>query len=335
MRCAVIFVKFMSGIALLWWLGLFSDIRTSGLIAILKSPFYLIGAFLCMLLTIQIYWFRWYMLMRAVGIPISKFTSYKISYFSVFAGLFLPGNSGADLSRLTYALTGIEGCRARLAGSVVIDRLAGFLGLILLCNVTSVAAFCAGIRTGSVIILSALSFSALAAWFGGILLLPFLLRVTGRLCGKAGSERVHHVCSRLEEAFLMYRVVPGALALAAGISVGAILIIVGIFYLLFHGMGSANVSMIALGFSVPSSVFVNMLPVTPGGLGIGESSFSILYRLFDESFNTATCASVFLLCRVLNVISSLPGFILWVFFRRNQPLAEPNGLLKELVSPEG
>ena len=61
------------------------------------------------------------------------------------------------------------------------------------------------------------------------------------------------------------------------------------------------------------TTIVNVLPVTPGGLGMGELAFSKANVFFSENqSHIKNIANVIILYRIINVVACLPGAIIYV-----------------------
>ena len=63
------------------------------------------------------------------------------------------------------------------------------------------------------------------------------------------------------------------------------------------------------------TVLMNSLPITPGGVGIGELSFIKMNNLFVDSSALIGLANVIIFFRIVNFIVSLPAIIFYVRYK--------------------
>ena len=76
--------------------------------------------------------FRWWLLVRAQGLPITLGTAIRLGLKGAFANLFVPGGLGIDGLRLLYLHRQHRELWIPGVSSVVLDRVLGVLGLVLL-----------------------------------------------------------------------------------------------------------------------------------------------------------------------------------------------------------
>jgi len=62
---------------------------------------------------------------------------------------------------------------------------------------------------------------------------------------------------------------------------------------------------------VPLGMEINAIPISPGGLGVGESAFESLIALTLDNKNLSLGAEMMLIWRILFALSSLPGIFFW------------------------
>ena len=76
----------------------------------------------------------------------------------------------------------------------------------------------------------------------------------------------------------------------------------------------------AEGFAIATALaqLSNALPISPAGLGVGETVFDAVCRLFAGNEITYGFASLFLALRVLSVVSGLPALIFILTLRVKQ-----------------
>ena len=72
-------------------------------------------------------------------------------------------------------------------------------------------------------------------------------------------------------------------------------------------------NLIDISLASSMAFFVNAIPITPGGIGLGEGSFQIFtYLLTNLDLKFAT---IFLINRVFYFLSSLVGGLVYLFYK--------------------
>jgi uncharacterized membrane protein YbhN (UPF0104 family) len=67
--------------------------------------------------------------------------------------------------------------------------------------------------------------------------------------------------------------------------------------------------------AVPLTLLVNTLPLTPGGIGIGEAAFDQICHWLEPVPSTAAYSSIFFAYRIISTLTCLPGLISLVIYR--------------------
>jgi glycosyltransferase 2 family protein len=75
--------------------------------------------------------YRWWLLMRARGIVVTLFQSFRLTMVGTFFNYCMPGTTGGDVVKAYYAAKNSDR-RADSIMSVIFDRIAGLLGLVIL-----------------------------------------------------------------------------------------------------------------------------------------------------------------------------------------------------------
>ncbi len=60
----------------------------------------------------------------------------------------------------------------------------------------------------------------------------------------------------------------------------------------------------------------NILPFTPGGLGVGEAAFELICRWLAPSIISAPYASIFFAFRAVSMVMLIPGAIAFAMHRQ-------------------
>ena len=254
---------------------------------------------------------RWLLLLRCRGFDISFRDVFRLSAVGLFFSNVIPGATGGDLVKCYY-LARERGRLAEAAASVAVDRAIGMATLVGI-GLVSLASRPDLVMPGS-------DFSRIA-WIllgvlGGVLLGAALLfsrtvrgwRLTRLLLALPGGRTLGNI----HAAFHAYRSSRGALLAATGLSVLSQCLIVAGFWRLSGSLGAGGISPADALFVVPVGLSVNALPITPMGLGVGETAFEWLFRLFGSTMGS----EAMLLWRVVVVLLSLIGLYYYVRGRK-------------------
>jgi uncharacterized protein (TIRG00374 family) len=124
-------LRFGLSVVLLGWL--FSKVDFKDLWAAIKDsdPFYMTSAaivFFC--INFLILW-RWIIFMKALGLKFKGFSSVRWFFIGLFCNLFLPTSVGGDVVK-GMGLARETGSKPKVFAAIVLDRLAGFAGIVLI-----------------------------------------------------------------------------------------------------------------------------------------------------------------------------------------------------------
>ena len=262
---------------------------------------------------------RWYVLVRAQGVPLTIAGAMRLGMIGFFFNTFLPGAVGGDIVKAAGLARERSG-RTLAAATVIMDRAIAVWALIWLVTLLGGVFWTAGMLEGDAerpakVIVSAsavLAGLSVAVWLL-LGLLPadrakrFALRL--ELRGRIGAA-----AARFCRALWMYRCRQGSVVLAVVLS----LIANGVFVASFHCAarvlwdaepGNPVPSLTQHFLIVPIGMVILMVPLFPGGAGIGELGFGGLYSWFQCSAANGVLAS--LVVRVIGWVIGVLGLIVY------------------------
>jgi len=248
-------------------------------------------------------------LLGGISLPVSLGNAMRVTALGSFAGSVLPGLVGGDAVKLGMLMFQNSGTQSsRLVIAVIFDRAIGVFSLILL---GALAYFLATImgslppNADYLYIAPMLSLIILA----GVLLLRWILRREEWL-----NRKMKHGPNWLPE-FLGYVQTlsgnTGLLLKCIGLSLMNHALICCSFLVAAHLIGNVNLSIIQQFVFTPLAMVMNIIPITPGGLGIAETAFSYLY----ETLGCSVGADIGLIGRLIQYLSfTLVGVpcLIWV-----------------------
>lgn len=205
--------------------------------------------------------------------------SLKLTLVSIFFATFLPGAAGGDLAKLFYTARANRVRRVEIMTVVLLDRAIGMFSLLIL-PLLFVPMFFPFIRSVPALrtLLWAVGLLAFGAFTISLLFLfskSLLNRIPGSLLQRfTKSAIVQEVLGTIAT----YRRNHGVLfaALGASLLANLLLVLVTMLGLLAVAPSGWTPRMCLV---IPIGHIVNSLPLTPGGLGVGETAFNALFNL--------------------------------------------------------
>ncbi|MBN2537578.1 flippase-like domain-containing protein [candidate division WOR-3 bacterium] len=270
---------------------------------------------------------RWKILLAARGLHFSTWYLGRVFVLSLFFCKLLPTSIGGDVFRISY--TARPGKAAEAFSATLLDRLIGFVSLLLLAVLVSLGlfAFSPSARALELPILGVRfqGFGIAGLLAAGLLLLVLVLlvffndrahRLAVRLFGRVRFLRLGERLDRVYDAVKQYRHHRGALALsiATGIGVQAALA------LSWHAVARA------IGGTVPLVYYLVFIPLlnivvnipTIGGLGVREWAYVLFFtpEWVPGHLARETALAAALLFLALDLVFALAGGLLFAVMRR-------------------
>lgn len=226
---------------------------------------------------------RLMVLLRAQRIEVPFSTAFRLGCVATLFNLWIPGGTGGDVTKLYYLAGQHRGRGIELATVLVVDRVIALFTLLLLIlgllavqpGVLRAAPMIGALATANVAVLIGIAAATLVLWskplrnttlYKWLMGRPFFGRHLERAADAAFAFRDHKFA--LVSAALWC--VAGHLILTASLTLSA--------SILLPAVGSLAASTLALlGF------IANALPITPGGIGVGEAATETLVRSIGAS----------------------------------------------------
>ena len=244
------------------------------------------------------------------GIPAHFWQCVSYNCVGIFYSLFLPGGMSGDLARAyCFWRAHPDASKSALFGALFVDRLIGTVAMLLL-----------GLFAGT-LLMTALGLQkfVIASWVGFILFSGtyYLLVRFNRTGNKAGIGVIGRLVRFIEKIDLQgYRVgiVAGTAILGLIGHLSAVIIIYLCADLVQSGLGFFQIIAVA-----PVGMLANALPLTPGGIGIGEKGFELLFKMIGGQNG----GNSFLLTRIFIFSPAILGAItvLYQFVRYHKKVA--------------
>lgn len=268
---------------------------------------------------------KWLPLARAQVPELSLGEASRVYLATGLAQYILPVSIGADFLR-AMAIGHRRNATAAVLASVTIERLLGILASAFMCVIAVLVA-----TRSSPALAELLPWAiAVAVTALVLLLLPFS---SVRIRWADGARRLlsDSLQGRVFELWTAYRLYEGhrktLLAMGAA-TLGEQLLPIAILWLLARSLG-LSVSPTQFLIVTPLMLFVARLPISFGGIGLGDGAFVYLLVVLGVSLPQATALAV--AARALDVlVMVVPGLFLWPSFMR---LLSRNSVSRSSISP--
>jgi uncharacterized membrane protein YbhN (UPF0104 family) len=233
--------------------------------------------------------FRWYFLCRSNRINISMWKAIQLTFAGLYASNFLPSTIGGDVVRYLGGIQ-LDHQKVKCAGSLIMDRLVGMLGMVLV------------LPFGLVDVLPMLrdgKFDQLKnnAAFGLAFLLPRKFKELLQKSGQAFNELLLQIRDWVTH--------PVSLFMPLFMTSIHMLLLFGMVSLIFGAMGEQVPFLLIAGlYSV--GYFITLIPISINGYGLQEVSMTLLFVSVAQ-VSTAHALIMALVMRFLMMAASLPG----------------------------
>lgn len=315
-KYALILVKLALGGILLFLLFTRGAINLESLQPLAERPAAVVVSALFILSTLVFAAIRWSIILRVLGLPLPLLSLLHIQNIATFAGQFLLGTASADAVRGVYAWRALRGRTARITLSILADRALGMVSLILIGGLL-VAALWDRVQAVPQLRVVALS---LALVLGGTLIILLLLffapaSLTRLQMLAARRPRLERLIMQAREVVLAFRnnLFAGFAALVMSL-IGQVASILGLSVLAIN-LKIGTLPVLDYMLATPLALVANMLPITPGGLGVGEAAFDQVCRWLEPSPSGAAYASIFLAYRAVSMLVLIVGPISFFLHR--------------------
>jgi glycosyltransferase 2 family protein len=264
-------------------------------------------ATLLLLTTIPLAAFRWWLLLKSLKFPMGFNWSLRTTFTSQFFNTFLPGSYGGDFARVALAYRASGGGLSRLAFTVVVDRLSGLLALIIL-GLSILPLLPMQYRDATYPLFAIGCGVILGGTIFGFLIGERIAAFLVRLPWSIGVKLAHVVREVLAAVRAFFDHWPILVAILV-LSIVQFTLVLGALAVLGRAMRFDALSLSGYAVAGVWSTLANALPLSPGGLGVGEAAFAKTAMLLESVASGASYATVFLAMRVLTILIAVLGVL--------------------------
>jgi glycosyltransferase 2 family protein len=300
--------RLAAGVAILAYLAKSGVISFSALSKLIVEWPLTVAAMAIFLVDIFLMALRTTWLFRPLGMRLTVGKSMQLTLVSIFFSTFLPGAGGGDIVKLYYATKTNTGRRTEVATVLLFDRAIGFFAMLIL-PFFFVPLFLPLLRAVPMLRTILFLIAGISAGMLAVFLLCAFYHRPIRFLAHESSALPgwRKLASRVLETIGSYRQSTGTLLGSLVLSLVANLSVIAITVLAVLALDPAGLSS-RMFLVVPIAQAINGLPLTPGGLGVGETSLNVLFKLAGLQGG----AEIFLCWRVWKAMVGLLGLVTYV-----------------------
>ncbi len=286
-------------------------LRTA-LIRLAHAPLALIQAVLLYVLGAMLSFQRWQVLLRAVGLEARFWRVQKLGFFGLFFSNIIPGMTGGDVVKAIMVARDHPEQKPAAVLSVIVDRAIGLLGLAVVASVA--LAFQHGRFPATAFKLNLILGLIVA---GAAVVMSRRLRRAIRLDKLLAALPFAELLKKLDRAALLYRDAGWQVAYSVVASFAVHGMILWSFCVLGGALG-IKISALDYFSLAPLALIAQSLPLTPGGVGVGEAAF--MYFFAPAGVARAAAIALSVSYRVVQLLVSLVGGVL-LLVRHEPPVS--------------
>lgn len=261
---------------------------------------------------------RWSLLLRGQGFNLSMRKVFKLQLVGLFFNFVVPGGVGGDLVKGYYLVKQNDDRKFLAATSIVMDRLLGLWTIVLLV-----------IASGPLIGRDIMQNPKLYFTYRGVLVAGTIFTImlligfsdrfydSGWIFKKFGNlpygkaviesyEAVHAYCTKLT-------IIGKAVLISMLMQLASVMF----FYIVGNSMG-VNMSVGSYMFLVPLGFVASSLPITPGGIGIGQMAFFALFNAYLGTKSQLGPNSI-TLYQIICFVFGLGGGYIYLTTKQHEP----------------
>ncbi|WP_408097932.1 lysylphosphatidylglycerol synthase transmembrane domain-containing protein [Peredibacter sp. HCB2-198] len=302
-------LKILIAAALIYWLINSGKLDFKLLAQLVNHPLAIVAAVFLSVVNFVLVSYRWETILRArsqVKIPILGLL--QITWIGQFFSSVLPGSVSGDLVKILYVQKFDENFSKKFVfASILIDRVMGLSGLILLVGASSLLFGRHILETapamGPLLSINYLLVMLVVLSLGTFFYFHNWVRLVLVKCQSIALKGVFEKLTSLWDDLVMIK---GHMLKAVGLSIMVQFIAVLIFWSLIHPFVGGNMDFVqALAF-IPIGLMTLALPVAPSGLGVGHAIFQKLFEFSGIQNGASLFNLYFVVTLVVNVLGVIP-----------------------------
>jgi uncharacterized protein (TIRG00374 family) len=286
---------------------------------------------------------RWYVLVRAQDLPFTIPDALRLGFIGFFFNSVMPGSVGGDIIKAAFLAREKSDRKTIAVATVIMDRVIALWALVWFVAISGSIFWSLGLLQGpgadqSRFIVKVAAIIVAVSFTGWMLLGLLPPQRANRFAGRLSHlPKAGHTLAEFWRAVWMYRCRQKSIAFTMLISWTGHIFFVLYFYcsarvLWDAGDPAQRIPSLAQHFLlVPIGLVIRAVPLFPGGVGIGEMGYGVLYKWLGASESCGVLGS--LVNRVCDWTISIFGFFIYRHLRIAVPV-ESNGAVRTLDTIE-
>lgn len=319
MKISLFLLKFIVIIVLFLFLYNNQSLDFTILKELHSNPSTISFAIALMVLSTTLAGIRLLVILKILGIHVTAFRSIGVTFIGHLSANVALGPLFSEVVRLTYLFGNSKRGLSHALSALLIDRLLGMAGLLIVITaIIVIFAEKATLASPNNTELLSLMIGVFLSIIIVIFFSPAIMSKLSIFLQKFGKVKWSQQAEELSAALRNFQTLPTKtffvfllMILTHMVSMGANV---------YFCLQISNYLVRAEGFAIATALaqLSNALPISPAGLGVGETVFDAVCRLFAGNEITYGFASLFLALRVLSVVSGLPALIFILTLRVKQ-----------------
>jgi uncharacterized protein (TIRG00374 family) len=324
-------LKIAFAVGVIWWMAHSGKLNLH-VVGHAFAEHWLLVLFLLFTLYLQvaiISW-RWNILNSALGFGIRYREAFSLSMIGLLFTVVIPGSVGGDVIKAYYVGTRVPNRRAHAFTTILMDRYLGLLSLLTL----GAAGVCWNYRiilTNK--IMTTLAMFVVLGFLGGTLALMvavlFSRQVTALSRRFVGRLPLASHAVKCFEALEAFRARPSVLVIGVLMTLPSHLIACLGMRIAMGMVGAADMPLERFLLIVPLGLISTVIPLSPGGVGIGQAAFYALCEALSHGTGAAA-SNAFTVYQTLQVAVYLSGVVSYLSHKHIDVV--PHGREAEVVA---
>lgn len=307
-------LKLLLAVALFLLLTCNAQFKPDLLMQFFSYPFFLAAVITIFMLQILLVSWRWHLLNAAQHVKLSFYSTFIATYIGAGFNNILPGAVGGDVVRWFYLVKKIPDKKSAVLFSLFLDRILGFIGVI----ITVALVFSSRMQAVSQnpklyypFLLFALFCIAMLAGFFILILVSGKIQLDDFFQTRFPDQKWAKLAASFFNGLKTYHISTKSIAKCLLLSVVIQIIMAITVKLIAEMMGFSGINLTDYMIAASLTLVINLIPATPGGIGIGEMGFANILILLNPGSNAAF-ATVYFGYRLIGTLAYLPGVILFI-----------------------
>jgi uncharacterized protein (TIRG00374 family) len=286
-------------------------------------------------LAIVLTFLRWYILVRAQDLPFTVPDALRLGFIGFFFNAVMPGSVGGDIIKAAFLAREKKDRKTIAVSTVIMDRAIALWALVWFVAISGTIFWACGLLQGpgadpSRLIVKVAGIIVAVSFTGWMILGLLPAHRAERFAARLSRiPRAGHSFAEFWRAVWMYRCQQACVATTMVMSwvgqVGFVLFFYCCVRVLWDPNDSAQriPSLVQHFLLVPIGLVIQAMPLFPGGAGIGELGFGVLYRWLGASVASGVLGS--LVMRIINWSLGIVGYFVYRRLRLALPTPIGNG----------